>query len=110
MTVPSVCLVVLDGWGLAPDGSLEGEPLQLDLAPLYSLLREHMEGLNVEGAAVMGEELWLLQRANSKEGANVVVALELSEVLDSLLRNTTDASHPTMRASEAVPRPYASPW
>jgi hypothetical protein len=79
-------------WGLAADGSLEGEPLQLDLAPLYSLLREHMEGLNVEGAAVMGDELWLLQRGNSKQGANVVVSLELSEVLDSLLRDRTLAA------------------
>jgi hypothetical protein len=79
-------------WGLAPDGSLDGEPLQLDLAPLYSLLREHLEALNVEGAAVMGDELWLLQRGNSEEGANLVVSLELSEVLDSLLRDRTLAA------------------
>ena len=52
-------------WGLAADGSLDGEPLQLDLAPLYSLLREHMDALNVEGAAVMGDELWLLQRGTA---------------------------------------------
>ena len=70
-------------WGLAADGSLDGEPLQLDLAPLYSLLRENMKALNVEGAAVMGDELWLLQRGNSEQGANLVVSLELSEVLDS---------------------------
>jgi hypothetical protein len=79
-------------WSLAADGSVEGEPLQLDLAPLYSLLREHMEALNVEGAAVMGDELWLLQRGNSKQGVNVVVSLELSEVLDSLLRDRTLAA------------------
>jgi hypothetical protein len=79
-------------WGLAADGSLEGEPLQLDLAPLYSLLREHMETLNVEGAAVMGDELWLLQRGNSTQGVNLVVSLELSEVLDSLLRDRTLAA------------------
>ena len=79
-------------WGLAADGSLHGEPLQLDLAPLYSLLREHMEALNVEGAAVMGDELWLLQRGNSEEGLNLVVSLELSEVLDSLLRDRTLAA------------------
>jgi hypothetical protein len=79
-------------WGLAADGSLQGEALQLDLAPLYSLLRENMEALNVEGAAVMGEELWLLQRGNSEEGANLVVSLELSEVLDSLLRDRTLAA------------------
>jgi hypothetical protein len=79
-------------WGLAADGSLDGEPLQLDLAPLYSLLRENLEALNVEGAAVMGDELWLLQRGNSAEGANLVVSLELSEVLDSLLRDHTLAA------------------
>jgi hypothetical protein len=79
-------------WGLGADGSLEGEPLQLDLAPLYSLLREHMHALNVEGAAVMGDELWLLQRGNSEEGVNIVVSLELSEVLDSLSRDRTLAA------------------
>ena len=79
-------------WGLAADGSLDGEPLGLDLAPLYTLLREHMEALNVEGAAVMGDELWLLQRGNSEQGANLVVSLELSEVLDSLLRDRTLAA------------------
>jgi hypothetical protein len=79
-------------WGLAADGSLHGEPLELDLAPLYSLLREHFEALNVEGAAVMGDELWLLQRGNSEQGVNLVVSLELSEVLDSLLRDRTLAA------------------
>ena len=87
-------------WGLAADGSLEGEPLQLDLAPLYSLLREHMHALNVEGAAVMGDELWLLQRGNSEEGVNIVVSLELSEVLDSLLRDRTLAA-PELRGMRA---------
>ena len=79
-------------WGLAADGSLHGEPLQLDLAPLYSLLREHLEALNVEGAAVMGDELWLLQRGNSEQGVNLVVSLELAEVLESLLRDRTLAA------------------
>ena len=34
-----------------------------------------MKALNVEGAAVMGDKLWLLQRGNSEQGANVVVSL-----------------------------------
>lgn len=79
-------------WALAPDGSLDGEPTQLDLAPLYSLLRDHMEELNVEGAAVMGDELWLLQRGNSVQGSNVVVELDLAEVMDSLKRDRTLAA------------------
>jgi hypothetical protein len=79
-------------WALAADGSLHGDPMQLDLAALYTLLRENLEALNVEGAAVMGHELWLLQRGNSEEGVNLVVSLELSEVLDSLLRDHTLAA------------------
>jgi hypothetical protein len=79
-------------WGFAADGSLDGDPSELNLSPLYTLLREHLEALNVEGAAVMGDELWLLQRGNSAEGANVVVALELAEVLDSLVNDQTLAA------------------
>ena len=76
-------------WALAADGSLDDKPVELNLTPLYELLRRELEALNVEGAAVMGDELWLLQRGNSKEGANVVVALELAEVRDSLVNDQT---------------------
>jgi hypothetical protein len=79
-------------WSLAADGSLDGDPIELDLSPLYSLLRESLEALNVEGAAVMGDELWLLQRGNSSDGANVVVALSCSEVIESLVRDRTLAA------------------
>jgi hypothetical protein len=79
-------------WSLAADGSLDGEPIELDLAPLYTLLREELDALNVEGAAVMGDELWLLQRGNSEHGENVVVALSCEEVLESLGRDRTLAA------------------
>ncbi len=72
-------------WGLAPDGSLAGEPNEIDLAPLYGLLREEIDELNIEGAAVVGERLWLLQRGNSAAGANVVAELALAEVMHSLV-------------------------
>jgi hypothetical protein len=84
-------------WSLAADGSLDGDPTELDLAPLYSLLRDNLEELNVEGAAVMGEELWLLQRGNSSDGANVVAALSCSEVLESLVRDRTLAAEELRR-------------
>lgn len=74
-------------WALASDGSLEGEPIELDLAPLYTLLRERLDAVNVEGAAVMGDELWLLQRGNSEHGENVVVALSCAEVVESFERD-----------------------
>jgi hypothetical protein len=46
----------------------------------------------VEGAAVMGEELWLLQRGNSEHGENVVVALSCAEILESLEKDHTLAA------------------
>ena len=36
----------------------------IDLGPLYALLGERIDGLNIEGACVMGERLWLLHRGN----------------------------------------------
>ncbi|MBA3263986.1 MAG: hypothetical protein H0T69_16260 [Thermoleophilaceae bacterium] len=79
-------------WGLAADGSLEGQAREIDLAPLYSLLRGQVKELNIEGAAVMGDQLWLLQRGNSELGANVVAELALSDVMGSLLRDRTFAA------------------
>ena len=76
-------------WGLAADGSLDGQPREVDLGQLYSVLRAQVEELNIEGAAVMGEQLWLLQRGNSALGANVVAELALSEVMGSLLHDAT---------------------
>src|ERR687894_2640383 len=84
-------------WALGPDGGLDGDPVELDLRPLYELLRGDLEELNVEGAAVMGDELWLLQRGNTEQGANVVVALSCSEVIESLSRDRTLAAEEMRR-------------
>jgi hypothetical protein len=69
---------------LAADGTLAGEPAELDLAPVYALLAEHVDGLNVEGACVMGERLWLLHRGNRGERTNVVAELSLDALVRSL--------------------------
>jgi hypothetical protein len=79
-------------WALAADGSLDGDPIELDLAPLYTLLRERLDALNVEGAAVMGDELWLLQRGNSEHGENVVIALSCAEIIEALEKDHTLAA------------------
>jgi hypothetical protein len=71
-------------WALAADGSLHAQPREIDLAPLYTALRERVEDLNIEGAAVMGRQLWLLQRGNGPRGENLIAELVLSEVMDSL--------------------------
>jgi hypothetical protein len=71
-------------WPLAADGALDGEPRELDMSPVYTLLREQDPELNIEGASVMGDRLWLLHRGNTKKGLNLVGELELAAVLDSI--------------------------
>ena len=66
------------GW-LFPLGA--GEPVEVSLGDLYAALRTELADLNVEGAAVARERLWLAQRGNGREGENAVVELELDAVL-----------------------------
>ena len=75
-------------WALAVDGSLRGQAQEVDLAPLYRRLGEHIGELNVEGASVIGDRLWLLQRGGGKgRAAGIVAELSLEEVMDSLQRD-----------------------
>jgi hypothetical protein len=76
-------------WGLAPDGSLADDPVEIDLSPVYGLLRETAPELNIEGAAAMGDRLWLLQRGNTDQGLNLVAELSLPEVMESIQRDRT---------------------
>jgi hypothetical protein len=69
---------------LGADGSIDREPAVLDLGPLYGLLREHVAELNVEGAATMGEQLWLLNRGTAESGSNLVAELSLEQMMGSL--------------------------
>jgi len=71
-------------WALAPDGALAGDPYELDLAPVYGLLSEHVDALNVEGACVMGDRLWLVHRGNRGERTNVIAELFLADLMRSL--------------------------
>jgi hypothetical protein len=69
---------------LAADGAIADDPAELDLGPLYRLLREHVAELNVEGAATMGEQIWLLHRGTSQAGSNLVAELSLERLMQSL--------------------------
>jgi hypothetical protein len=71
-------------WALAADGSLQGDPDVVDLGPLYALLSDRIEGLNVEGACVMGERLWLAHRGNKSPTTNAIVELSLGDVMDAV--------------------------
>jgi hypothetical protein len=74
-------------WGLAPDGSLEGEPIELDLSPLYERLRESAPELNIEGASALGERLWLFHRGNTEQGVNIVAEVPLGDFIDGVRGN-----------------------
>jgi hypothetical protein len=71
-------------WTLGSDGAVRGEPAIVDLGPLYRMLAEQIAHLNIEGACVMGERLWLLHRGNHADSTNVVAELELAAVMQSL--------------------------
>lgn len=57
-----------------------------DVAPLYAALSAEFTELNLEGAAVTGAFLRLLQRGNGSVATNAVIDLELAGVLDTLAR------------------------
>ena len=71
-------------WGLDADGALLDEPTELDLSPLYERLREATPELNIEGAAALGDQLWLFHRGNTKEGLNIVAEVPLAGFVDDV--------------------------
>ena len=71
-------------WPLEPDGDLRGDPRVLDLAPLYRRLAGEIDHLNIEGACVMGDQLWLLHRGEHSHTRNVIAELSLAAVMESL--------------------------
>jgi hypothetical protein len=72
-------------WDLEASGGLADEPREIDLSPAYDLLRAELGDLNVEGAAVLGEELLLFHRGNADGDLNAVARFPLERALESLL-------------------------
>jgi hypothetical protein len=68
----------------AADGALEAEAREIDLGPVYDLLRREIAELNVEGACVLRDRLWLLHRGNHSDSQNAVAELSLADVMDSI--------------------------
>ncbi len=73
-------------WPLDAQGSASA-PRILDLAPLYLALERQLPDLNLEGAAVVGDSLRLLQRGNGRAGVNAVIDLDLSGVCEQASRS-----------------------
>ena len=66
----------------------EGRPTELhvpiDLRPLFERLSEDIDALNIEGAEVVSDSLWLMQRGN-EDGDNALINLSLEDVRRSLM-------------------------
>jgi hypothetical protein len=72
-------------WSYAADGSLAGEPRTIDLGPVYDVMRSELGGrINVEGAAVVADRLWLFHRANEGDAPNTVAEFELGDLSRTL--------------------------
>ncbi|MBU8895753.1 hypothetical protein KRR26_09065 [Corallococcus sp. M34] len=61
---------------LAADGSLAGEPRTVDCTALYAQLEREFGVLNIEGAALAGPRLRLLNRGNGEGGVDALVDLD----------------------------------
>src|SRR3954451_11974755 len=100
MKVPHVCLVVLDGWGLAPDGP--GNAVSLADTPVFDALwAEHPHTtLTAKGEAV---GLPAGQMGNSEVGhlnlgAGAIVPQDLARI-DAAVEDGTLAENETLRAA-----------
>ncbi len=71
--------------GLGPDGAANGDPVVVDLSPMFIPLDDEFPKLNIEGAVVVDNELRLFQRGNKRAG-NALVRFRLAEVHDLLGR------------------------
>lgn len=66
------------------DGALDGEPRTIDFGPVYQRLRGELERINIEGAAVFGERLWLFHRGNEGPAPNAIAEFELADLSGTL--------------------------
>jgi hypothetical protein len=65
-------------------GHIAGLPRVLDLSPVYAALHREFSELNIEGAAVAGDEIHLLQRGNKGTGRNAMIRFALGSFLNTL--------------------------
>jgi hypothetical protein len=72
--------------GLDSGGIAIGAPRPIDLSSVYAGLLRDIPALNIEGAAVVGDELLLLQRGNHRHSRNACIRFNLQDVLRVLGR------------------------
>jgi len=83
------------GWVCRPraDGTVE-DAAEISLHALYELLDDELPDLNVEGAAIAGDRLWLAQRGNGEHGDNVLIALDLEATLRGIAADRAVPAEP----------------
>ncbi|MCY1073413.1 DUF6929 family protein [Archangium lansingense] len=87
LAVPSGSTAVRQKGALVPlaaDGSVSGPVREVDFTSLYAQLERELGPLNVEGAAVAGVRMRLLNRGNGDQGKDAVVDLDAGRVLRAL--------------------------
>jgi hypothetical protein len=60
---------------------------EVDLTALWRGLSARLPELNIEGAAVIGDRLWLMQRGNGTLRANACIELDLARVMTRIERD-----------------------
>ena len=81
--------------GLDPNGAVRGLPHELDLLPILDPLRNAFAELNIEGAVVVGDELRLFQRGNTRHADNAIIRYPLQQVLNAMRYSNRDAVKPS---------------
>jgi hypothetical protein len=76
---------------LAADGALAGSVNVVDFSPLFKMLQNQFETLNIEGAFIAGEQFCLIQRGNKSNRASACIRLHLPDLMDAV-QNVTPVS------------------
>jgi hypothetical protein len=71
-------------WALEADGSLHGDPWTVDFHPVYEELRRELGSVNIEGAAVFHDCLWLFNRGNEAGARNAVAEVSIRDLSRSI--------------------------
>ncbi|MBC7794375.1 MAG: hypothetical protein H7Z43_11775 [Clostridia bacterium] len=68
-------------------GEPQGSVRVVDLTQLYAVLKLKFAKLNIEGAAVHENVLWLAQRGNGIKNTNAIVNIDLEKVVSAIKNN-----------------------
>jgi len=80
--------------GLHAQSAVQGPSVILDLCPIFDPLDAVFRNLNIEGAAVVGDEMRLFQRGNHRDSENAIIRFALPAFLEVLRGEGESAIEP----------------